>query len=109
MHRMRILILAAVVAMSATILAQTPAVTVFEGARVIIGDGRAPIENATFIVSGSRFTQVGRAGDVKVPAGATRVNLAGKTVMPTIIDTHTHLRQTREMLINELKRRTYYG
>ena len=83
--------------------------TVFEGARVIIGDGRAPIENATFIVSGNRFTQVGRAGDVRVPAGATRVNLAGKTVMPTIIDTHTHLSQTREMLIDDLKRRAYYG
>jgi imidazolonepropionase-like amidohydrolase len=106
---MRLLVLAAVAAMSAAIFAQAPTVTVFEGARVIIGDGRAPIENATFVVSGNRFTQVGRAGDVKVPAGATRVNLAGKTVMPTIIDTHTHLSQTREMLINDLKRRAYYG
>src|SRR5947207_9604451 len=109
MHRLRLLVLVAVAATSAVIFAQAPAVTVFEGARVIIGDGRAPIENATFIVSGNRFTQVGRAGDVKVPAGATRVNLAGKTVMPAIIDTHTHLSQTREMLINDLKRRAYYG
>ena len=109
MHRMRLLVLAAVAATSAAILAQAPAVTVFEGARVIIGDGRAPIENATFIVSGNRFTQVGRAGDVKAPAGATRVNLAGKTVMPTIIDTHTHLSQTRPMLIDDLKRRAFYG
>src|SRR5207248_9178393 len=45
----------------------------------------------------------------RVPADARRVNLAGKTVMPTIIDTHTHLSQTREMLINDLKRRMYYG
>src|SRR5215470_6584727 len=81
MYRMKLFVLAAIVATSAAMLAQTPAVTVFEGARVIIGDGRAPIENATFIVSGNRFTQVGRAGDLKVPAGATRVNLAGKTVM----------------------------
>ena len=29
--------------------------------------------------------------------------------MPTIIDTHTHLSQTREMLIDDLKRRAYYG
>src|SRR5215831_14473318 len=74
-------------------------VTVFDGARVIVGDGRPPIENASFIVSGARFTQVGRAGEVRVPAGATRVSLAGKTVMPTIVDTHTHLSQTREMLL----------
>src|SRR6266581_7086276 len=109
MHRLTLLVLAAVAATSAVILAQAPAVTVFEGARLIIGDGRAPIENATFIVSGNRFTQVGRAGDVRVPAGAARVNLAGKTVMPAIIDTHTHLSQTRQMLIDDLRRRAYFG
>src|SRR5262245_923527 len=90
---------------------QAPAtgVTVFEGARVIIGDSRAPIENASFVVNGSRFVQVGRAADVRVPAGATRVSLTGKTVMPAIIDTHTHLSQTREMLLNDLRRRAYFG
>jgi len=110
MHRVKLLVLAAIAASTAAVLAQAPAgVTVFEGARVIVGDGRAPIENATFVVTGNRFTAVGRAGDVRVPAGATRVNLAGKTVMPTLIDTHNHLSQTREMLIDDLKRRVYYG
>jgi imidazolonepropionase-like amidohydrolase len=109
MYRMKLLVLLAIGATFTTILAQTPSITVFEGARVIIGDGRAPIENATIIVSGNRFTQVGRASDVKVPSGAMRMNLAGKTVMPMIIDTHTHLSQTREMLINDLTRRAYYG
>jgi imidazolonepropionase-like amidohydrolase len=109
MCRLKPFALIAILAAFTTTLAQTPAVTVYEGARVIIGDGRAPIENATIIVSGNRFTQIGRAGDVKVPAGATRVNLAGKTVMPMILDTHTHLSQTREMLINDLTRRAYYG
>jgi imidazolonepropionase-like amidohydrolase len=109
MHRAKFLVLAAVALSSISILGQTPAVTVFEGARVIVGDGRPPIENATFIVSGNRFTRVGRAADARIPAGAARVNLAGKTVMPTIIDTHTHLSQTRPMLIDDLKRRAYYG
>jgi len=84
-------------------------VTAFEGARVIVGDGRTIIENAVFLVNGPRITQVGRAGQVTIPTGATRVNLAGKTVMPAIIDTHTHLSQTREMLLNDLKRRAFYG
>ena len=109
MHRAKFLILAAVALTSIPILGQAPPVTVFEGARVIVGDGRAPIENATFIVSGNRFTQVGRAADVRIPAGAARVNLAGKTVMPTIVDAHTHLSQTRPMLIDDLTRRAYYG
>jgi hypothetical protein len=87
----------------------TPAVTIFEGARLIVGDGRAPIENGAFVVDGARITQVGRANELRAPAGAARVNLAGKTVMPAIIDTHTHLSQTREALIDDLRRRPYYG
>jgi imidazolonepropionase-like amidohydrolase len=67
------------------------------------------VENATFVVNGDRFVQVGRAGEVRAPAGAARVNLAGKTVMPAIVDTHTHLRQTREALTGDLRRRAYYG
>jgi len=81
-------------------------VTVFEGARMIVGDGRV-VDNATLVVDRARIVQAG-AG-VQAPAGATRVNLAGKTVMPMIIDTHVHLSTTREKLINDLKRRAYFG
>ncbi len=102
---------ALVVAMwSTTAAGQAPAnrVTVYHGARVIVGDGRA-IANATFLVDGDRFGRVGTAADVTVPPGATRVDLAGKTVIPAIIDTHTHLSRTREMLIADLQQRAYYG
>jgi imidazolonepropionase-like amidohydrolase len=89
---------------------QTPAgTTVFEGARLIVGDGQPPLENAAFVVTGDRIVQVGRAGAVKAPQGATRVSLTGKTVMPAIVDTHTHLSQTREALTDDLRRRAYYG
>jgi imidazolonepropionase-like amidohydrolase len=46
---------------------------------------------------------------VKVPAGASRVDLAGKTVIPAIIDSHVHLSTTREGLIDDLQKRAYYG
>jgi len=88
--------------------AQT-AVTVFEGARLIVGNESAPIENGTLVVDGARIVQAGRAADVTVPAGATRVNLAGKTVMPMLIDTHVHLSPTRELLTRDLRRRAYFG
>jgi imidazolonepropionase-like amidohydrolase len=104
-----IIAVAAVALGSASGHAQTGPVTAFDGARLIVGDGRAPVENATIVVSGGRITQVGRSGDVTVPSGALRVNLAGKTVMPAIIDTHTHLSQTREALVQDLQRRAYYG
>ena len=43
---------------------QAPAATtavVFDGARVIVGDGSAPIEDARIVVDNGRFVQVGRA------------------------------------------------
>jgi imidazolonepropionase-like amidohydrolase len=94
-----------------TVAGQTPATNVvaFEHARVIIGDARAPIEDATVVVTGSRITQVGSASEVRPPAGANRINLAGKTVMPAIVDTHNHLSQTREALVLDLTRRAYFG
>jgi imidazolonepropionase-like amidohydrolase len=105
------LVLCVAAASAATVFGQAPAtgVTVYEGARVIVGDGRAPIENASLVVDGTRFVQVGRAADVRAPAAATHVSLAGKTVMPAILDTHTHLSQTRELLIDDLRRRAYFG
>ena len=84
-------------------------VTALEGARLIVGDGSAPIENATLLVDGARIVQAGAAGNVQVPAGATRMSLAGKTVMPMLIDTHVHLSPAREMLVRDLQRRAYFG
>jgi imidazolonepropionase-like amidohydrolase len=82
--------------------------TAFTGARVIVGDGRV-IDNATLVVEGSRLTAVGPANQVKAPAGAAQVSLAGKTVMPAIIDTHTHLLTERNALIDQLQGKAYYG
>jgi imidazolonepropionase-like amidohydrolase len=96
-------------------------VTVFEGARLITGDGTA-IENAAFIVENTQFTRVGRRGEVQVPAGAAHVDLTGKTVMPTKVDLHGHIGfqhvadgtmakeyYTRENLIDHLERLAYHG
>ena len=63
----------------------------FEGAQLIVGDGSGPIENAAFLVEGDSFTWVGRAGERDAPAGAARVDLTGKTVIPALIDGHNHI------------------
>jgi imidazolonepropionase-like amidohydrolase len=93
-------------ALAGFVLPASADVTAFEGARLIVGDGRT-IENATLVVDGNKIAQAG--ANVQAPAGAARVNLAGKTVMPMIIDTHVHLSPTRERLIRDLKMRAYYG
>src|SRR5712671_1102045 len=101
--------------------AQTPAATVYEGARLITGGGEA-IESSAFVVENGRFTQVGRRGELQLPAGAGRVDLTGKTVMPTMVDLHGHLgfqnipagtmskeTFTRENLIDHLQRLAFHG
>ena len=94
--------------MSAPVVGQTSA-TVFEGARLINGTGGPTVENSAFLVEGTRITQVGRAGQLKAPAGAMRVSLAGKTVIPAIVDTHTHLSSERPALEEQLRGKAYYG
>jgi imidazolonepropionase-like amidohydrolase len=81
-------------------------VTAYEGARLIVGDGTV-VESGTLVVEGGKFVAAG--ANVSVPAGAQRVNLAGKTVMPAIIDTHVHLSATRDRLVRDLRLRGYWG
>jgi imidazolonepropionase-like amidohydrolase len=93
--------------------------TLFEGARLITGDGRV-IENSAFLVTGNQISQVGRKGEVRMPSGGSRVDLTGKTVMPALIDAHVHMgyrkgldfstnNYTRENLSDILDRFAYYG
>ena len=86
---------------------ETPAATgtLYDGARLILGNGDV-IEQGAFVVDGGRITAVGGAGEL---AGATTVDLSGKTVMPAIVDAHTHPRSDREGLIEDLERRAYHG
>jgi imidazolonepropionase-like amidohydrolase len=88
---------------------QSTNVTVFEGARLIVGDGRDPIDDSAFVVDNNRISQVGRKGAIEVPPGAARVDLTGKTVMPAIVDAHTHMATERDALIDQLKHKAYYG
>ena len=112
MHRVNVIAVAAIVTLVGLVGCAVPtserSATVYEGARLIIGDGRV-IENGTLVVDGAKILQAGAAADVRVPGGATRVNLAGKTVMPMIVDTHVHLSETRDALIRDLRMRAYYG
>lgn len=41
--------------------------TVYEGARLITGDGTEPIEDSAFLVTNNQFTRVGRRGELPIP------------------------------------------
>jgi imidazolonepropionase-like amidohydrolase len=92
----------------------------YEGARLISGDGSAPIADSAFLVENGTITRVGRKGEVTPPAGAGRIDLTGKTVMPTLINAHGHPgfqrgltytadNFTRENIIDDLNRALYFG
>ncbi len=94
--------------------------TVFEGARLITGDGSAAIEDSAFVVVDGAFTAVGRRGEVALPPGAARVDLTDKTVMPALIDDHVHMgyrkgvsfaaaNYTRDNLLDQLDRFAFFG
>jgi imidazolonepropionase-like amidohydrolase len=102
---------------------QGPATTrsvLYEGARLIPGDGKAPTEQSAFLVENGTITRVGAKGTIALPAGATRVDLTGKTVMPTLVNAHGHpgfqrgltygaANYTRENIVDDLNRALYFG
>ena len=110
MSRVNVLLAAVVTLLYAGLAfpALAQSVTVYEGARLITGDGTV-VENGSLTVEGQRIVQAGPSSAVRVPPGARRINLAGKTVMPMILDTHVHLSTTRDDLTRDLRMRAYYG
>jgi imidazolonepropionase-like amidohydrolase len=63
---------------------------VFKNARILPIAGK-PIENGVLVVQHGKITAVGAASDVKIPKGATEFDMAGKVLMPGLVDTHSHL------------------
>lgn len=117
--------MASVALYSQTRPAASPAV-IYEGARLIIGDAATPpIPVGAFVVQNGRITAIGARGAVTAPAGAVRVDLTGKTVMPAMVNTHIHFgyeqftargdsvgdadNYTPENLLDQFQREAYYG
>ena len=67
------------------------AVTVIRAARLIDGKADRPITDAAILVRGDIIEAVGPRASVQVPAGAQVVDLGDQTLMPGLIDGHTHI------------------
>ena len=84
------------------VLAQTPVpritpqppvgkgAVVLKAARLIDGTGAAVVNNPVVVVTDNMITAVGPAGSVSVPANARMIDLGDVTLMPGLIDAHTH-------------------
>ena len=125
MRRLRILMCCIAAASAGSLAVQSQSrgpsgVVIYEGARLIVGDGTAPIEGGAFVVQNGRIGAVGRRGSIATPAGATRVDLTGKTVMPAMINVHVHIgyegyttwgaeNYTPQNVLDHLQREAFYG
>jgi imidazolonepropionase-like amidohydrolase len=63
----------------------------FVGARLFDGTGAAPVENAVIVVRDGRIEAVGPADRVEISPGAERIDLAGKFVVPGMVNAHAHV------------------
>ena len=75
---------------------------VLDNARIVDGTGGAPIERGRIIVVGERIERVGSADAVAAPAGAERLDLNGRTVIPGLIDLHFHIERDPRMALRQL-------
>ena len=109
-----------VAVLAAAAAAQAPPATLYEGARLITGLAGPPIERGAFLVQQGQIRAVGAAGSVTAPAGAVRVDLSGKTVMPAMVNVHAHLgyegyttwharNHTPANVVDHLQRSAFYG
>jgi imidazolonepropionase-like amidohydrolase len=64
---------------------------VLRAARVVDGTGAAPIANGVVVVTDDKIVAVGTEASVRIPAGATRIDLGDATLLPGFIDAHVHL------------------
>lgn len=60
------------------------------GARIVTMRGDEVIDDGVLVVRENRIVAVGRRGAVEVPAGAVSVDVAGKTLVPGLVDAHWH-------------------
>lgn len=74
--------------------AATAETKVLTNLTLIDGTGRAPVSNATLVITDGRITFAGAKSGLKAPKGAETIDLGGKFVMPGIINLHGHLGNT---------------
>jgi imidazolonepropionase-like amidohydrolase len=68
-----------------------PKITYIKAGRLFDSVGDSYRNNAVIVVENERIQKVGNAGEVQIPAGATVIDLSNDTVMPGLIDCHTHI------------------
>jgi imidazolonepropionase-like amidohydrolase len=82
---------AAALTLTGTPVAAKGGAKVFYGMNLIDGTGAAPLKDAVMLVADGRVVAIGPPGTIEVPSDAEYIDLTGKTVIPALIDAHSHV------------------
>src|ERR1700730_2585742 len=66
-------------------------VTVIRAGTLIDGKSDKPRHDQVIVIRGNRIESVTDASHAKIPAGATVIDFSKETVLPGLIDSHTHI------------------
>src|SRR4051794_23789269 len=95
-------------------------VEAFTGARIFDGTGASVMPRATLILERGRVKAIGPSDRIEIPAGAQRIDVSGKTIIPGIVNSHGHIADTQglrtgpefyneENLLRQLSLYAHYG
>ena len=109
----RIAVLVAVAAVAACGAEPTtpavPADVAIVGAQLIDGTGGEPVADSVILIRGDRVVAAGTRADTGVPAEAEIVDGAGKTVIPGLVDMHSHYFGDRAGIERQFRTQLYFG
>ena len=75
---------------------ESTAIRVVKAARLIDTKNGRVVDNPIVLINGDRIQAVGRSGEVSIPKGAKVLDLGSATLLPGLIDLHTHLNDEPE-------------
>ena len=81
----------------------------FVGGKIITMEGEQIIDNGVVIVEGNLIKAVGKQGEIDIPRAAKVINIAGKSIMPGLIDAHAHGPQGSSEIIPQQNWKNYAG
>lgn len=86
----------------ATLAGRQPPAIVLDHVRIVDGTGAAPVEDGRVVIAGDRIAAAGPSASVPAPPGAERLDLAGRTVLPGLIDLHFHIEKDPALALRQL-------
>ena len=113
MRRFRVLVLGLVLSLtgcgeSAAPVAE-PGGLALVGGQLIDGTGAAPVLDSVVVIRDGRIENAGARNVTAVPAGAEVIDVAGKTIIPGLVNLHVHYRGGPEDIERQFRTQLYYG